>query len=110
MTKMIIIIWTISFLVSIAPNLGLKDEGWTERVLVNKICMISQDIRYQVFATVLAFYVPLVVVLCLYWKIFQAAKFRIRKHTGIPGTASGSSGASQRGGVIAGKYTLIIIN
>lgn len=103
MMKMISIIWVISFLVSIAPSLGLKDVGWTERVLEQKICIISQDLRYQVFATVLAFYFPLIVVLILYWKIFQAAKSRIRKHSGMPGAPSGSSGNSgQRGGVIAG--------
>ncbi len=106
MMKMIVIIWVISFLVSIAPSCGLKDDGWMERVLEQKICIVSQDLRYQIFATVLAFYVPLIIVLFLYWKIFQAAKSRIRKHSGMPGTASGSSGNSgQKGGVISGKYS-----
>ena len=103
MTKMIVIIWVISFLVSIAPALGMKDDGWLERVLEQKICIVSQDLRYQIFATVMAFYVPLTIVLFLYWKIFQAAKSRIRKHIGMPGIATGSSGNSgPRGGVIAG--------
>lgn len=101
---MIVTIWSISFLVSIAPSLGMKDEGWLERVLEQKICIVSQDLRYQIFATVLAFYVPLIIVLFLYWKIFQAAKSRIRKHTGMHGPSSGSSANTgpRYGGVIAG--------
>lgn len=106
MMKMIITIWSISFLVSITPSLGMKDDGWLERVLEQKICIVSQDLRYQIFATGLAFYVPLIIVLFLYWKIFQAAKSRIRKHSGMPGCAAGSSGNSgPRGGVIAGSYS-----
>lgn len=104
MMKMIIAIWSISFLVSIAPSLGMKDDDWLERVLEQKVCIVSQDLRYQIFATVLAFYVPLIIVLFLYWKIFQAAKSRIRKHSGMQGPASGSSAnsAPRYGGVIAG--------
>ncbi len=39
---------------------------------------MSQDVSYQVFATMATFYVPLVVILLLYWRIFQTARSRLR--------------------------------
>lgn len=76
---MILIVWALSFLVSAAPLLGWKDDGWEERVAVNLTCIVSQDIAYQIFATSSSFYVPLLVILILYWRIFQTARKRIRR-------------------------------
>ena len=36
----------------------------------------SQDLGYQLFATMATFYVPLVVILLLYWRIFMTARTR----------------------------------
>jgi 5-hydroxytryptamine receptor 1 len=41
----------------------------------------------QIFATLSSFYVPLAVILILYWKIFQAARKRIRKRRPPPATS-----------------------
>ena len=75
---MIVILWILSFLVSIAPMLGWKDPEWDKR-LENYECLVSQDIGYQVFATASSFYVPLLAILFLYWRIFLVARKRIRK-------------------------------
>lgn len=75
---MIIVIWGLAFLVSIAPLLGWKDPDWSQRI--NDLqCIVSQDISYQIFATASSFYVPLLVILVLYWRIFQTARKRIRR-------------------------------
>lgn len=76
---MILIIWGLSFLVSVAPLLGWKDPLWDERVERELKCIVSQDIGYQIFATASSFYVPLLVILILYWRIFQTARKRIRR-------------------------------
>ncbi|XP_052873434.1 5-hydroxytryptamine receptor-like [Anopheles cruzii] len=76
---MIIIIWTLSVLVSIAPLLGWKDPEWEARVYQDLQCIVSQDVGYQIFATASSFYVPLLVILFLYWRIFLAARKRIRR-------------------------------
>ncbi|XP_053660561.1 5-hydroxytryptamine receptor-like [Anopheles marshallii] len=76
---MIIIIWTLSVLVSIAPLLGWKDPEWETRVYQDLQCIVSQDVSYQIFATASSFYVPLLVILFLYWRIFLAARKRIRR-------------------------------
>lgn len=76
---MILIVWALSFLVSIAPLLGWKDPGWNDRLHVERQCIVSQDVSYQIFATASSFYVPLLVILFLYWRIFLTARKRIRR-------------------------------
>ncbi len=39
---------------------------------------VSQDVGYQVFATFLTFYIPLLCILFLYWRIFLTARNRLR--------------------------------
>ncbi|XP_055594480.1 5-hydroxytryptamine receptor-like isoform X2 [Uranotaenia lowii] len=76
---MIIVIWTLSVLVSVAPLFGWKDPEWENRVYQDLQCIVSQDVSYQIFATASSFYVPLLVILFLYWRIFLAARKRIRR-------------------------------
>nr|XP_045588528.1 5-hydroxytryptamine receptor-like [Procambarus clarkii] len=78
---MIAVIWAVSFLISAAPMMGWKDPDWHER-LRNKTCIISQDLGYQIFATITSFYLPLAVILVLYWRVYQAARKRIRRKIG----------------------------
>ncbi|GIY24205.1 5-hydroxytryptamine receptor [Caerostris extrusa] len=49
-------------------------------------CLVSQDAGYQIFATCSTFYVPLVVILILYWRIFQVARKPLIRHK--PGAKS----------------------
>lgn len=76
---MIMTVWVVALVVSIAPVLGWKDPGFHARIQEKRQCLISQDIHYQLFATMSTFYVPLIVILVLYWRIFQAARRRIRR-------------------------------
>lgn len=76
---MILVVWALSFLVSAAPLLGWKDPEWDERLHKELKCIVSQDIGYQIFATASSFYLPLVILLVLYWRIFQTARKRIRR-------------------------------
>ena len=68
---MIVIIWLVASLVSLAPNFGWEDPQFKSRVEIEKRCLVSQDILYQIFATIATFYGPLIVILALYWKIYQ---------------------------------------
>ncbi|KAG7165185.1 5-hydroxytryptamine receptor-like 1, partial [Homarus americanus] len=76
---MILMVWLTAVVVSIAPLFGWKDPDFLVRVNEHKKCLVSQDLAYQVFATMATFYVPLTAILILYWKIFQAARKRIHK-------------------------------
>ena len=66
--------WLIGVSISIPPLFGWKDDTSDPAS-----CMISQDWGYTVFSTVGAFYLPLVLMLFIYFKVFRAAKSRIRK-------------------------------
>ncbi|CAL1261744.1 unnamed protein product [Larinioides sclopetarius] len=79
---MIFLVWAVGFLVSFAPILGWKDEQFLYRIEEEKRCLVSQDAGYQIFATCSTFYVPLVIILILYWRIFQVARKRIRHKPG----------------------------
>ncbi len=68
---MIFGIWAVAGVVSLAPVLGWKDPDFLRRIEEEKSCLISQDVAYQVFATFATFYVPLALILMLYWRIFQ---------------------------------------
>jgi len=77
--KKIFLVWAVALIVSVAPLFGWKDAEFLDRVNIQQRCLISQDVSYQIFATCATFYVPLAVILIVYWKIFQTARRRIRK-------------------------------
>lgn len=74
---MIVSIWVISIVISIPPLFGWKNPEHSPALTGQ--CMISQDVGYAVFATVGSFYLPLIIMLGIYIKIFRAVRFRIRK-------------------------------
>lgn len=63
----IALIWLLSALVSSGPIFGWKDDDF-ERRMENKMCLVSQSISYQIFATVFSFYAPSVLILLLYYR------------------------------------------
>lgn len=98
---MILIIWLVAFLVCIAPLLGWKDPNWEVR-LRDKKCIVSQDIYYQIFASASSFYLPLMVILVLYWRIFQTARKRIRRRQIINAATQQAAKNPAAGGIAGG--------
>nr|ACE73641.1 5-hydroxytryptamine receptor 5B (predicted) [Sorex araneus] len=70
---MIALTWALSALIALAPLLFGWGEAYDARLLR---CQVSQEPSYAVFSTCGAFYLPLCVVLFVYWKIYKAAKLR----------------------------------
>lgn len=70
---MILCAWTVGAIVSLAPIFGWKDPDFARRVLEEHKCLVSQDVAYQIFATISTFYAPLVLLLALYWRIFKVS-------------------------------------
>ncbi|XP_061464950.1 5-hydroxytryptamine receptor 5B-like [Rhineura floridana] len=71
---MIGLAWALSAVISLAPLLGWGESAY---IAEQERCQVSQEPSYTVFSTCGAFYLPLCVVLFVYWKIYKAAKFRI---------------------------------
>ncbi|XP_017172669.1 5-hydroxytryptamine receptor 5B isoform X1 [Mus musculus] len=80
---MIAITWALSALIALAPLLFGWGEAYDARL---QRCQVSQEPSYAVFSTCGAFYLPLAVVLFVYWKIYKAAKFRFgrRRRAVVP--------------------------
>uniref|UniRef100_S4RV48 G-protein coupled receptors family 1 profile domain-containing protein n=1 Tax=Petromyzon marinus TaxID=7757 RepID=S4RV48_PETMA len=74
---MISLTWLVGFSISIPPMLGWRTPE--DRADPNA-CKISQDHGYTIYSTFGAFYIPLILMLVLYSRIFRAARFRIRKN------------------------------
>ncbi|CAG9532393.1 unnamed protein product [Cercopithifilaria johnstoni] len=73
------IIWLLSLLISLAPMFGWKDSDFYRRVMEQHVCLISQQITYQIFSTATAFYIPLCAIISIYYKIMRAAKNRFKR-------------------------------
>ncbi|XP_047626354.1 5-hydroxytryptamine receptor 5A [Phacochoerus africanus] len=85
---MITLTWALSALIALAPLLFGWGEAYDARL---QRCQVSQEPSYAVFSTCGAFYLPLGVVLFVYWKIYKAAKFRFgrRRRAVLPLPATG---------------------
>ncbi|XP_037372230.1 5-hydroxytryptamine receptor 5A [Talpa occidentalis] len=70
---MIALTWALSAVISLAPLLFGWGETYSER---SGACQVSRAPSYAVFSTVGAFFLPLCVVVFVYWKIYKAAKSR----------------------------------
>ena len=68
------LIWVVALIISVGPLLGWKDSNFEKRLNEEGVCSYSQDLSYQLFATISTFYAPLVFILLLYWRIFQVKK------------------------------------
>ena len=73
--------WLVGFFISIPAMLIMRSQpGSVAEDRANpKQCRIRQDPWYTIYSTFGAFYIPLVLMLVLYGRIFKAARFRIRR-------------------------------
>ncbi|ESN93105.1 hypothetical protein HELRODRAFT_69628, partial [Helobdella robusta] len=76
---MIALSWTVAIVISTPPLFGWKHPSSDPNH--TGTCLISQDVSFMVFSTLGAFYLPLILMMVIYYKVFRAAKSRIRKQT-----------------------------
>ena len=69
--------WALSAMISIPPLFIQKDPSYDP----NKTgeCVINQDPGYTVYSTVGAFYLPFILMMIIYLRVFLAARSRIRR-------------------------------
>lgn len=65
------LVWITAACISLPPLLVLGNEHGTDG---DEQCIVCQEFGYQIYATLGSFYIPLGVMVAVYYKIFQAAK------------------------------------
>jgi len=86
---MISTVWILSMVICLPPLVGWKRPQPTK--YGHALCILSEEIGYVVYSSVGSFYLPLVVMVLVYFKIYLAARERARrclKHTKPSLTAS----------------------
>ncbi|XP_010893957.2 5-hydroxytryptamine receptor 7 isoform X1 [Esox lucius] len=76
MAKTVLLVWLLSASITLPPLFG-----WAQNVNDDKVCLISQDVGYTIYSTAVAFYIPVSVMLMMYYRIYRAAKVSAAKHT-----------------------------
>ncbi|XP_064808979.1 5-hydroxytryptamine receptor 7-like [Oncorhynchus masou masou] len=76
MAKVVLSVWLLSASITLPPLFG-----WAQNVNDDKVCLITQDVGYTIYSTAVAFYIPMSVMLMMYYRIYRAAKVSAAKHT-----------------------------
>ncbi|XP_036427643.1 5-hydroxytryptamine receptor 7 [Colossoma macropomum] len=75
MAKIVLSVWLLSASITLPPLFG-----WAQNVNDDNVCLISQDLGYTIYSTAVAFYIPMSVMLIMYYRIYRAAKVSVAKH------------------------------
>uniref|UniRef100_A0A672NYX0 5-hydroxytryptamine receptor 7 n=1 Tax=Sinocyclocheilus grahami TaxID=75366 RepID=A0A672NYX0_SINGR len=76
MAKIVLSVWLLSASITLPPLFG-----WAQNVNDDNMCLISQDLGYTIYSTAVAFYIPMSVMLIMYYRIYRVAKVSVAKHT-----------------------------
>ncbi|CAF0855122.1 unnamed protein product, partial [Didymodactylos carnosus] len=69
-------IWILSILISVAPFFGWKK--FNEIKLGTKTCFINDEPSYVLFSCSFSFYIPLIIILCVYTRVYREANRQSR--------------------------------
>ncbi|KAK7122861.1 hypothetical protein R3I94_019842 [Phoxinus phoxinus] len=75
MAKIVLSVWLLSASITLPPLFG-----WAQNVNDDNVCLISQDLGYTIYSTAVAFYIPMSVMLIMYYRIYRVAKVSAAKH------------------------------
>jgi hypothetical protein len=68
--RMIAIVWFISLMVSLVPFIGLRKPQ------SDRSCEVNDNIVYTIFSSSFSFYIPLCIILLVYFRIYKEANIQ----------------------------------
>ena len=74
---LILLVWAISILTSVVPLFGLTDRGLNSQD--SYTCTVNIDTFYTIFSSMISFYIPVIILLILYSRVYQEAKKQEKK-------------------------------
>ncbi|ELT99717.1 hypothetical protein CAPTEDRAFT_83790, partial [Capitella teleta] len=89
---MITLVWLLSMILCFPPLAGWKRPQPSIHGL--PLCVLSKEPGYVVYSTVGSFYIPLIVMILVYFKIFLAARERARRNLKKPNALPPTNGKS----------------
>lgn len=91
-------VWLVSMVICLPPLFGWKSPQPTK--FGYPLCVLSEEPGYVLYSTVGSFYLPLVVMILVYFKIYLAARRHARRNLKKPqGTNNGKPLATTAGGL-----------
>lgn len=74
MLMLIGVIWTLSLIISVVPFMG-----WSSPEEKNPYkCNVQTELSYVLFSVSVSYYIPLIIILAFYFRIYQAASQHVR--------------------------------
>jgi hypothetical protein len=75
---LVIVVWAVSILTSVVPLFGLTDREKTPNNLTIEgqfeTCKVNKDTFYTIFSSLISFYIPVIILLILYSRVYQEAQ------------------------------------
>ncbi|UJR35776.1 hypothetical protein I4U23_028524 [Adineta vaga] len=76
---LIIVVWAVSILTSVVPLFGLTDRGKQSSESSTEkqdyqTCKVNKNTFYTIFSSMISFYIPVIILLILYSRVYQEAK------------------------------------
>jgi hypothetical protein len=69
----ILFVWLISLIVSLAPQIG-----WKSPQTANNTCEVNEDMFYALFSASVSYYIPLIIILFVYFRVYKEATAQMR--------------------------------
>ena len=81
---LIIVVWALSILTSVVPLFGLTDREKptndpNDQQELYETCRVNKNTFYTIFSSLISFYIPVIILLILYSRVYQEAKTQGQK-------------------------------
>lgn len=96
---MIALVWGISAIISIPPLIGWND--WPAEFNEDTPCKLSEEKSYLIYSSSGSFFIPLIIMTVVYFKIFKATRRRLRDRAKASAMANLVSNANKSGAASA---------